>query len=41
MAESAVSFLLHNLSRLLSDEVKLLSGVEDVKDKIVKIYYKS
>nr|KYP65272.1 Disease resistance protein RPP13 [Cajanus cajan] len=29
MADSAVAFLLQNLSRLLEDELKLLSGVED------------
>ncbi|TKY48376.1 Disease resistance protein RPP13 [Spatholobus suberectus] len=29
MADSVVAFLLQNLSRLLEDELKLLSGVED------------
>ncbi|KAL2329550.1 hypothetical protein Fmac_017131 [Flemingia macrophylla] len=34
MVDSVVSFLLENLSRLLNDEIKLLSGVEEKVDSL-------
>ncbi|KAL2329668.1 hypothetical protein Fmac_017249 [Flemingia macrophylla] len=47
MADSVVSFLLENLSRLLNDEIKLLSGVEEKVNslcnelKFIDIFLKS
>ncbi|KAJ1385481.1 Virus X resistance protein-like, coiled-coil domain [Sesbania bispinosa] len=47
MAESVVAFLLENLSQLLANEAKLLSGVEDKirslhnELQIINVYLKS